>query len=100
MQQSNENEQQGAVIDEEVIAALLADLPTLLTEDEQTQLRECADLAAKQNLKMAEIGLVAARRHATTVADEVNRREAIGRFYLMLTFQQMQKEASENLIEN
>jgi hypothetical protein len=89
-----------ARIDEERVAALLEDLPALLTESERAKLRECAETAAAQNCRMAEIGLEAARRHSDTDVEEINRREAIGRYYTTLLFQCMERMASENLIEN
>ncbi len=100
MQHTNQVEANRARIDEERVAALLEDLPALLTEGEQAKLRECARLAVEQYLKMSEIGLEAARRHSDSESEEMSRREAIARFYVMLTVQFMETAANENLTEN
>jgi len=88
-----------SLVREEIVAALLEDLPALLTEGEQAQLRECARLIVEQQTRAAEIGVEAARRVATTDEEEANRREAIGRCLIVFLVQYAQAAASENLIE-
>jgi hypothetical protein len=88
------------LIDEEMIAALLENLPALLTESEQAQLRECARLAVEQQCRVAEIGVDAARRHSTTDIEECNRREAVGRYFTMMLIHYAETAASENMTEN
>jgi hypothetical protein len=93
-------EESRAFIDEELIAALFENLPGLLTDDEQEKLRECARLAMEQQSAAAQIGVEAARRHATTETEDRSRREAVGRYYMALLFQRAEAAAVEDMIEH
>jgi len=87
-----------ALVDEERVAALLADVSQLLTEGEQAQLRECARVAVEQQSTVSEIGLEAASRASTSEVDEFSRREAIARYYFFLILQQTEAAATENKV--
>jgi hypothetical protein len=99
MQHLKEVAQHRALVDEERVAALLENLPELLTSDEQERLRRCARVVVKLQTRAAEIGLEAARRHSTTDVEEFTAREAIGRYFMVLVWQGLDTAANENLIE-
>lgn len=83
------------MLDEERIAAYLANLPALLTEDERAKLSKCARLIVRHQSRVAEVGIEAARRCSTTDAEEVCAREAVGRFFMVLLFRETEAAAVE-----
>lgn len=77
----------GLEVDEEAVAALLADMPALLTESEAAQLRADAAEHAARTANSLEIAVAAAGRKFATPQEVMNAREAIMRHAARLTME-------------
>ena len=97
---SNQFETNRAMVDEDTVEQLLENLDKWMTDDERAKLQQLAVRGAALTRQMAEVGLEAARRNATSAEQEINMREAAARFYTAMLFQEMEAQAAENLIVN
>ncbi|HEY0379848.1 MAG TPA: hypothetical protein VGC87_23225 [Pyrinomonadaceae bacterium] len=81
--------------EEEAVKGYVTNVATLLSEDELTQLRACAQAITEQNAVMADIATKAAADRAADRQDEVNRRAAITIYFTLLMQGQIEQVIQE-----